>query len=432
MLERLKYVEDLVKEWVDQLKELSKIAKSEPQAAYAAFTSGFRHKLTYFLRTIPNLEEVLKPIDDVIDNSFIPAITEGHVLSQDERKLFSLPVKLGGMGIPIFTETCTVEYQNSLRATETTRSKIVSQETSFILDRRSENAIDAEIRKQREERNEAFLQDLRQRMSKEKLRGNDIAQMKGGSSWLTALPLKDEGYTLNKREFFDALAIRYSWELKRLPTHCVCKKKFDMEHAMSCKNGGYVIRRHNRLRDLFGELLDQVASEVLIEPPLEPLTGELLPSGTKTADDARLDIAARGFWQQYEMAYFDVKVFNPYAKSYMSQNLEAAFKMGENSKKRAYNTRVIRIEHGTFTPLVFSSCGGNGFETGAFISKLTEKLAEKKDLAESVVSNYIRTKVSFELVRSQVACIRGSRKLRKMRIDAGEMEMVTTTANIRD
>ena len=116
----------------------------------------------------------------------------------------------------------------------------------------------------------------------------------------------------------------------------------------------------------------------------------------------------------------------------MSQSLEAAFKMGETAKKRAYNTRVISIEHGTFTPLVFSSCGGNGFEeTGAFVSKLTEKLAEKKELAESVVSNYIRTKVSFELVRLQVACIRGSRKLRKMRIDAGEMEMVTTTANIR-
>ena len=132
------------------------------------------------------------------------------------------------------------------------------------------------------------------------------------------------------------------------------------------------------------------------------------------------------------MAYFDVKVFNPYAKSYMNQSLEAAFKTGESTKKRAYNTRVIRIEHGTFTPLVFSSCGGNGFETGAFVSKLTEKLAEKKDLAASVVSNYIRTKVSFELVRSQVACIRGSRKLRKMKIDAGEIEMVTTSANIRD
>ena len=175
-----------------------------------------------------------------------------------------------------------------------------------------------------------------------------------------------------------------------------------------------------------------MTSGVQIEPPLEPLTGEVLPSGSITGDDARLDIAAKGFWQTHEMAYFDVKVFNPYAKSYINQNLDAVFRSGESSKKRAYNSRVIRIEHGTFTPLVFSSCGGNGFETGVFIKKLTEQLAEKKDLATSVVSNYIRTKLSFELTRSQVACIRGSRRLRKINIDAGEIEVVTSTANIRN
>ena len=158
----------------------------------------------------------------------------------------------------------------------------------------------------------------------------------------------------------------------------------------------------------------------------------MLPSGSITADEARLDIAAKGFWQTHEMAYFDVKVFNPYARSYMNQNLDAVFRSGESSKKRAYNSRVIRIEHGTFTPLVFSSCGGNGFETGVFIKKLTEQLAEKKDLAASVVSNYIRTKLSFELIRSQVACIRGSRRLRKIHVDAGEIEVVTSTANIRN
>jgi hypothetical protein len=201
---------------------------------------------------------------------------------------------------------------------------------------------------------------------------------------------------------------------------------------MSCKRGGYIHRRHNRLRDMFAELIDQVADEVQIEPPLEPLTGERLPTGTITAKDARLDIAARGFWQQYEMAYFDVKVFNPYAKSYINLPLESVFETGEKNKKKAYNTRVIRVEHGTFTPLVFSSCGGNGFETGVFVSKLTEKLAEKKDLPESVVANYIRTKVSYELVRSQVACIRGSRRLRKIRIDPGEIEVVTNSATIRE
>ena len=66
------------------------------------------------------------------------------------------------------------------------------------------------------------------------------------------------------------------------------------------------------------------------------------------------------------------------------------------------------------------------------MSKLTEKLAEKKDLPESVVSNYIRTKVSYELVRSQVACVRGSRRLRKLRIDPGEIEVVASSAAIRE
>ena len=139
----VKYVDELVKEWAMQLTELSRIAKAEPQAAYSAFTSGFRHKLTYFMRTIPDLEEVLKPIDDIIDNSFIPAITEGHLLSRDERRLFFLPVRLGGMGIPIFTETCTSVYQNSLKATEIIRSRIVSQENTLTLDRQADNAINA-------------------------------------------------------------------------------------------------------------------------------------------------------------------------------------------------------------------------------------------------------------------------------------------------
>ena len=57
------YVGDLVKEWVEELETLSNIAKSEPQAAYSSFTAGFRHKITYFIRTIPNVKEILKPLD---------------------------------------------------------------------------------------------------------------------------------------------------------------------------------------------------------------------------------------------------------------------------------------------------------------------------------------------------------------------------------
>ena len=69
-------------------------------------------------------------------------------------------------------------------------------------------------------------------------------------------------------------------------------------------------------------------------------------------------------------------------------------------------------------------------ETGVFISKLIEKLSEKRGDEPSVVANYIRTKISFELVRSQVACIRGARKMKKMTVDTGDMNLVNSCANI--
>ena len=88
-------------------------------------------------------------------------------------------------------------------------------------------------------------------MTKEKICGNDLARVKGASAWLTALPLKLEGFSPNNREFLDALALRYRWQVKRLPLSCACGKCFDIDHAMSCLNGR-CIHQHDRLRDIFG------------------------------------------------------------------------------------------------------------------------------------------------------------------------------------
>ena len=112
-----KYVEELCKVWIAQIEELSKIAKCEPQAAYSAFTAGFKHKFTYYIWTIPNLSEVLKPLDDVINNQFLPAITERQTISADNRKLIALQVRLVGLGIPIYSEACVTEFSNSRKLT---------------------------------------------------------------------------------------------------------------------------------------------------------------------------------------------------------------------------------------------------------------------------------------------------------------------------
>ena len=98
------YADDLVKDWNSQLRILSTIAESQPQAAYSAFVSGFRNKLSYFMRTIPDISNLLIPIEDTIRNRFIPGITGGPICNKEERGLLSLPTRYGGLAIPIFHE----------------------------------------------------------------------------------------------------------------------------------------------------------------------------------------------------------------------------------------------------------------------------------------------------------------------------------------
>ena len=68
-----------------------------------------------------------------------------------------------------------------------------------------------------------------------------------------------------------------------------------MDHAMVCRWGGFIIQRHNELRDLEAEMLSMVCNDVEIEPVLQEITGETLNRGANIAPDARLDISGRGF-----------------------------------------------------------------------------------------------------------------------------------------
>ena len=49
-------------------------------------------------------------------------------------------------------------------------------------------------------------------------RAVEQAKEKGASNWISTLPLEDQGFTLNKGEFRDAIAIRYNKPLRNLPS----------------------------------------------------------------------------------------------------------------------------------------------------------------------------------------------------------------------
>ena len=57
------YVKMKVEEMTMELKKLSKIGVTEPHAAYAAFTHGWKHKWNYLSRTIADIGELMGPLE---------------------------------------------------------------------------------------------------------------------------------------------------------------------------------------------------------------------------------------------------------------------------------------------------------------------------------------------------------------------------------
>ena len=180
-----------------------------------------------------------------------------------------------------------------------------------------------------------------------------LAQEKGASNWLSCLPLKSHNLVLHKTAFRDAIVLCYHWLPSACPTSCACGHSFTIEHALSCPKGGFpsLRLRHNEVRDLTANLLSEVCNNVVTEPHLQPLSGETLQYKTANRDDnARLDIAANGFWGgRFERSYFDVRIFNPSAPS--NQPLHSAYRRHDKEKRREYQQRVHEVENASFTVL---------------------------------------------------------------------------------
>ena len=407
---KIQYVDNLVDTWVAEIQKLSYIARFEPHLAYCAYVFGYQHKYTYFMRTIPDIDRILCRLDDAIDQ-FIYVLLNNYRFTHNERLLFSLPPRMGGLGIIIPSQLSEIYYNNSKAVTAPLVYHIVNQHSEIDEgDVANVQEVKDRIKVEKQEREKAKLEFVRRQLDPMKLRILDAASEKGASSWLNSLPLKAHNFYLNKQIFWDTIYLRYGIPIPRLPTNCVCSAKFNIEHALTCKKGGFISIRHNDLRDFTAEILDETHNDVSVEPLLIPLTGEKFKYKTaNTEDHARLDAVARGVYIKGSRAFVDVRVFNPLAQVYSKMTLKAAHKSNEDAKKREYNERVQQVEHGSFTPLVFSCFGGLSVECTHFYNRISEKLAEKRNISSSKAKAWVRTKLNFSLLRTTNMCIRGSR-----------------------
>jgi len=181
---RAEYASEKVDKWCREIERLSEFARSQPHAAYAAYIHGEQHRFRFFMRTIPGMEEYLKPLDDAINLRLIPALV-GNDLNNEERALFSLPTRDGGMGIPILTEAAPTEFISSTTVNAPLAAIIALQETE-LPDENVVRDVVQEDRRRRAADSKNKTKRIINTLSASTLRAVTQAWEKGASNWLSS------------------------------------------------------------------------------------------------------------------------------------------------------------------------------------------------------------------------------------------------------
>ena len=448
------YYSERVARWQEELTNLANMAKTQPQAAYHVFTTGFSGKWLYHLRSTKCESTWVANLDEVIDSHLLPALMGHHVSAGSaERELLSFPARYGGLAVPVLSAIAQQEFEASCKVTAPVVHLMTSMEQAlndtppsqghlasnvqnvaaslpsplqpalpqggdctasdeFSMAISTLRKISQSVRMEKISTLKENINNIKGSLSSEQQLLVDIAAEKGVSSWLTARPAWQHGSILSKSDFRDALCIRYGHQLTGLPDSCVCGDPLTTSHAFTCPAGGYPSARHDEIRDLLANVLSEAGlKDVETEPQLLPFEGEDLPGKSANRSvEARLDIRARGFWSRQEDAYFDVRITHPKASAQCRDKILSQLKEHESAKKRQYGARVIRIQRGSFTPIVLSTNGISGPETTIFLKSLAALLAERnRDLPYSLIMSQLRSRISFCLLRWCVTCFRGCR-----------------------
>ena len=202
------YAEQKIEKWVNEIESLTEIARTHPHAAYAAFVHGAIGRWLYLMRTINISSSIFQPLEEVIHHKFIPALTGQASSSSEVRKLMSLPTCHGGLNIVNPVELA--ERQLSASKVMTAPLKMIIEQSEQF-NKPQLQSVKSSLHREKCQFNAAKAEQVKREIPATLQRAMDLGSEKGASTWLTALPLQEQGFTLNKQEFQDALCIRYGW-----------------------------------------------------------------------------------------------------------------------------------------------------------------------------------------------------------------------------
>ena len=227
-----RYIQQKVSAWIHEVDRLSSIAITQPHAAYAAFSHGLSSKWTYLARTIPDCEDLFKPLEEAIRQRLLPSLTGQNAFNDTDRDI-ALPARLGGLGITDPSRQTSPQHIASVKITAPLVTLILEQPHSYPTEAKAEQTEEKKKARTSRRRRDLFAaNELEDKLPSNLRRAMTASKEKGASSWLSILPIAEHGFALHKGAFRDALCLRYGWRPPHLPSHCVCGKQLTVEHAL--------------------------------------------------------------------------------------------------------------------------------------------------------------------------------------------------------
>ena len=220
------------------------------------------------------------------------------------------------------------------------------------------------------------------------------------SAWLSVVPSPGLNLHLEPAEFQAAI----QWWLGigvahgSLCPHCPHSLDPLGHHALTCKHGGDVVNRHNRLRDVFAESCRRACIGVQVE------AGSGL--GRDEHHTRPADVLATN-WMLGKPAAFDFAVTSPLNSSTLHEASVTAGSAAHATEARKHQANDVKCaELGWVSiPVVVETYGCWGTEAKWALSQLASRLAMRLNSPKSTTTASLYGRLSITLVRANVRAL---------------------------
>ena len=403
---RKSYVQRKVQEWTRELRILRGLAAQHPHQAYTILTRSVIPKWRFVMRSTDVPPSVFEPLEEALqENFFLPALG----WRADEtllRRRCALPARLSGLGIPLPTEMAKQEKEAALAGVSDLCEAIMRQDKAYVQDRQALSMKRHAARAKREELQTQDARELLKLLSGRSRKALEEALDVGnGFDWLSHAPLDHLGLSVDRQTFRDAIALRMGVPLPDpLPDYCPsCGAPFDIAHALKCKSGDWVRRRHNEVAQTWMTLFKRISPTVQPEPHLAAPVDLKRPT-TSRKIGARADIFVTGLARRGQGTFLDVAVLDTGAECHVDRKALQVLQDKERRKRDKYEERA-QLSGATFVPLVCSIYGTLAPEAAAALASTVGKLDEGNAEKRST-GRMLRVSLQISILKATSLCIR--------------------------